>query len=164
MAISRYEKIFGVGPIIGLYSFVILGLLWLLDRNLGHVKMTEHVQPLRFAGAFFLTLWICWHVWSLRTIRRWWREGQLCTSGPFRWVRHPMYAGGAVLGGLGTALFLNSWIILPLPLLLFAGYAFLVRREEAMMERFFGGEYRRYAAVTGMLFPRITFHRAKSGS
>ena len=59
------------------------------------------------------------------------------------------------MGSMGVVLIFNSWIILPLPALMFAIYSILVRKEEAMMTTVFGGKYKRYAADTGRLFPRI---------
>jgi protein-S-isoprenylcysteine O-methyltransferase Ste14 len=91
----------------------------------------------------------------MSTIRQWWFHDRLCTNGPYRFVRHPIYAGGVLLGSLGISLLFNSWIVLLQPVILFAIYSFLVRKEETMMTAVFGEEYQRYAAKTGRLFPRL---------
>jgi protein-S-isoprenylcysteine O-methyltransferase Ste14 len=155
MKISKYQKLFGVGPLGLLIGVVMLGLLWLLDRTLHHVEILSQPGMLRIIGSILIVLWICWHAWSIRTISRWWRHDQLCTTGPYRLVRHPIYAGGALCGAIGIALIFNSWIILLLPVLMFATYSLLVRKEEAMMMGVFGEEYKRYADRTGRLFPRL---------
>ena len=155
MSISRYQKLFGVGPLGMLISLVLLGLLWLLDRILHHLEMSSRPGIIRIIGSILILFWICWHWWCIRSISRWWRHDQLCTSGPYRFVRHPIYAGGALLGSTGVVLIFNSWIILPLPAFMFVLYSILVRKEEAMMRVVFGEEYRRYAAHTGRLFPRM---------
>ena len=136
-------------------SLAVLGLLWLLDRRLGHVEILRQPGPVRTLGLVLIGLWICWHIWCLRTIRLWWFEDKLCTMGPYRFVRHPIYAGGLFLGQPGIALLFNSWIILLLPFLLFPIWSFLVRKEEAMMTAVFGEEYKRYAGHTGRFFPRF---------
>ena len=102
-----------------------------------------------------MVIWICWHSWCIKAISQWWRHDQLCTKGPYRIVRHPIYAGGTLLGSLGIALLFNSWIMLLLPVLMYIAYSILVRREETMMTAVFGEEYLRYASKTGRLFPRI---------
>jgi protein-S-isoprenylcysteine O-methyltransferase Ste14 len=153
--INRYQKVFGVGPFGFAVSFVIFGLLWLLDRILNHVAILGRPAPIRIAGFVLIAIWICWHSWCIRTINAWWRHDRLCTKGPYRFVRHPMYAGGTLLGFLGVSLMFNSWIMILLPLFSYVVLCFIVRKEEAMMRTVFGEEYQRYAVRTGRLFPRL---------
>jgi len=152
--IGKYRKIFGVGPLGFLIGLVMLGLLLLIDRGLGHAPIFSQSAPLRMLGSILIGIWICWHTWCLITIKKWWRGNQLCTTGPYRFVRHPIYAGAVLFGTLGISLLFNSWIMLFLPLLLYTVNFFLVRSEEKMMLSVFGDDYRRYAANTGRLFPR----------
>jgi protein-S-isoprenylcysteine O-methyltransferase Ste14 len=153
--ISRYQKLFGVGPVGLVIGLVLLGLLWLLDRQLGHVEILAQPGPIRICGLILIGLWICWHIWCLKTLRLWWLKDRLCTTGPFGFVRHPIYAGGIWLGFIGISLMFNSWIMLLLPFLLYPLYSVLVRAEETMMTSVFGEEYKRYASHTGRLFPRF---------
>jgi protein-S-isoprenylcysteine O-methyltransferase Ste14 len=155
MNISKYQKLFGVGPLGLLISLTMLFLLWLLDKDFGHVEISSWIKTIRIIGIILFALWICWHSWCIRTISRWWRHDQLCTTGPYRFVRHPIYSGGILLASVAVALILNSWIMLALPILMHVLYSVLVRKEESMMEAVFGEEYKRYAAQTGRLFPKI---------
>jgi protein-S-isoprenylcysteine O-methyltransferase Ste14 len=60
----------------------------------------------------------------------------LIETGPYALVRHPMYAGGLVLG-FGWALLVRSWLTLGYVLVLFAFLDFKSRREERWLtERF----------------------------
>jgi protein-S-isoprenylcysteine O-methyltransferase Ste14 len=153
--INRYQKLFGVGPIGLLISLVLFGLASVLDRALGQIRIFTSFQPGRIAGFVLIELWICWHVWAIKTISSWWKNGRLCTAGPFRFVRHPIYAGAIWLLGYGVALLFNSWIMLACPLLQYLIMSFLVRKEEKMMSGVFGEDYARYAARTGRLLPKI---------
>jgi len=155
MNISKYRKIFGVGPLGVAISFVLLGLLWVLDRGLGRVEILSQPAPIRLIGLILIGIWICWHIWAIRAIRSWWIRDQLCTTGPYRFVRHPIYAGGLLLADPGLALMFNSWIILLWPVLLYPVWSALARNEEKMMAAIFGEDYRRYAAHTGRLLPRF---------
>ncbi|MFT3954652.1 MAG: methyltransferase [Piscinibacter sp.] len=70
----------------------------------------------------------------------------LVEHGPFRFGRHPMYLGGAiVLLGLSLALASTAWIVAAL-----LGFAvvdrWLVPGEEARLRRQYGGWYSDYAA------------------
>jgi protein-S-isoprenylcysteine O-methyltransferase Ste14 len=154
-AIGRYRKLFGTGPLAYCINFCLLGLMLLLDRELGRIEILDDPKPLRILGLVFIALWICWHSWAIKTIRGWWIGNRLCTTGPFRFVRHPMYAGGILLADLGVALMLNSWIVLLWPILVYPIWSILVQKEKKMMESIFGEEYRKYASRTGRFMPRF---------
>ncbi len=155
MNISRYQRYFGVGLLNVMISLFLFAILWLLDRKLGHVEISGRSGPIRIFGFALIGLWFCWHAWCVKTIRLWWSGGQLCTTGPYRLVRHPIYAGGLALAFPGISLMFNSWILFLAPVIDYLILFFLVRKEELMMITAFGEDYKRYAARTGRLFPRL---------
>jgi protein-S-isoprenylcysteine O-methyltransferase Ste14 len=65
-------------------------------------------------------------------------------SGPFRFTRNPLYVGLTVLY-VGLSLLLNTWwslfLLVPVWIVM---HAFVVRREEAYLERKFGDTYLNY--------------------
>jgi protein-S-isoprenylcysteine O-methyltransferase Ste14 len=155
MEINRYQKLFGVGPLGFAYGVILFVLLWLSDKALNHLEILNRPWPLRSIGLILIAIWLCWHTWCLRTIRSWWNNNRLCTTGPYRFVRHPIYSGGIFGAGIGAALMFNSWILLLWPLLTYPIWSILVRKEEKMMATVFGESYGRYAGHTGRLFPRL---------
>jgi protein-S-isoprenylcysteine O-methyltransferase Ste14 len=79
----------------------------------------------------------------------------LITDGVYRRIRHPMYAA-FWLWALAQALLLPNWIAGPAGLVGFGTLFFLrIGREERLMEETFGDEYRRYAARTGRIIPKL---------
>jgi len=70
-------------------------------------------------------------------------EQQVIASGPYRVVRHPMYAGAALLL-LFTPLALGSWVAIPCPLPLILVVAVRLLEEEKYLRANLGGyeEYR----------------------
>ncbi len=154
-SISTYKRLFGIGPLALLISLFLLGLLWLLDRLFGPAAILNQPKPFKLLGIAFIGVWICWHSWAIKTIKEWWGRSRLCTSGPYRFVRHPMYAGGIFLADVGVVLLLNSWIVLVWPILIYPIWSVLVRREEKLMESVFGEAYKTYASHTGRLVPRF---------
>jgi protein-S-isoprenylcysteine O-methyltransferase Ste14 len=80
-------------------------------------------------------------------------QHQLVTTGPYRWVRHPLYTVGIALF-VSIGLMAANWFIL-----LWAGVALIaarlvvIPREEAQLVARFGDEYRRYRSTTGSLLP-----------
>jgi protein-S-isoprenylcysteine O-methyltransferase Ste14 len=82
-------------------------------------------------------------------------DHSLVTTGPYQWVRHPLYAtGGTLLVAVG--LIAANWFIL----LLATAAVVLVRvlvvpREERELIAKFGDDYRRYKQRTGAMFPQL---------
>ena len=83
-------------------------------------------------------------------------EGQeMISSGPYRWIRHPIYAAFLLI--LGSLLLISAnWFIGAL----WIGMTCLdvtsrMRTEESMMVGQFGEQYRAYMRRTGRLFPRL---------
>jgi len=78
----------------------------------------------------------------------------LITSGPYRWVRHPIYAG-MTLALIGTALASGAlYGVIGFGLILF-GFLVRVRQEEALMRATFPGEYIEYSRHTARLIPGV---------
>jgi protein-S-isoprenylcysteine O-methyltransferase Ste14 len=106
------------------------------------------------------SLWLFWRShadlgrnFSIRLVIR--QEHALVTTGVYRRVRHPMYAS-ALLWSLGQALLLPNWITALAGLLGFCIlYCGRVRREELLMLKTFGEEYRKYMLRTQKLVPYI---------
>lgn len=79
---------------------------------------------------------------------------QLVTSGPFQWVRNPLYLGNFFIT-TGLAMFSGHWWFLILTIALFAGqYYFIIRYEEKILLEKFGIEYSAYRARVPAWFPR----------
>lgn len=100
-------------------------------------------------------------VWARYSIGEYWsarvtlKEGhQLIRSGPYAFVRHPIYTG-MFLAALGTALVVGEWRGILAVLLLLAAHSGKAVREESFMTREFGEEYTNYRRSTGFLFPRL---------
>jgi protein-S-isoprenylcysteine O-methyltransferase Ste14 len=100
--------------------------------------------------------------WSHRALGREWSEQprltqsqRLVQSGPYHWVRHPIYTSFLVILG-STLLITANWLVGLLWITSVAiDTAVRIRYEEALMSARFDDEYRVYAARTGRLFPRL---------
>jgi len=79
----------------------------------------------------------------------------LVTTGPYRWVRHPLYTMG-MIGFLGFALVSESWVAFLLSILVFTVMAIRTFKEEARLIDRFGEDYRLYIRRTGKFLPRLT--------
>lgn len=82
------------------------------------------------------------------------KEHQLVTTGPYRWIRHPLYSVGTMMV-LSIALMASNWFILAA--MIGAWIMLMVRlpKEEENLIRKFGEEYTAYMERTGRLLPRL---------
>lgn len=80
---------------------------------------------------------------------------KLITTGPYRWVRHPLYSG-LLIEALGVSLFVANWFVAGSAAATWALLAVRTRIEEDNLVEKFGGEYREYQARAGMFIPRLS--------
>ncbi len=143
---------------IGLGAFVLVTIAYPVLYLLGRLDLlTGSVLQLRFpgdtavqlAGTALLAVGLILAFWSLRAIE----PGALTTTGPYAFVRHPMYTGYVfVFAGL-FPLTLN--LLALLALLAVPAQIAVARHEEAVLEARYGTAYRAYAARTGRFWPRM---------
>ena len=82
------------------------------------------------------------------------KEHRLVTSGPYRWVRHPLYTVGSSLF-IAFGMMSDNWFIALLGILAFIGMAIRTPKEEANLIEKFGDEYREYMKRTGRFLPKF---------
>ncbi len=158
-----FKKLFGVGPIGAAVSLALLAVAGRVDRSLGHPELLGYRFPVEALGAVLVCTGLALHFWSMYILRSWWVGGRLCTAGPFRWFRHPMYAAWITFVCPGIAFCLDSWVFLVWAAMLHVLWHRLVESEEKEMEARFHNEYRRYADRTGRFLPRPSRRRPLRG-
>jgi len=138
-----------------------------LSHDAGHLWETllgwqrnPHLNPLHLLsnvliGGGFIVLARAWPVLYAAQQR-----GELATTGPYAYVRHPQYVAFVVI----MFGFLLQWptllTLVMFPILTWA-YVRLARREEAQVRTTFGPAYARYAAVTPAFVPRLRLPAAR---
>jgi protein-S-isoprenylcysteine O-methyltransferase Ste14 len=132
-------------------------LLWIMDNALGHPEISPSSTILKITGICLVLMGLATHVWAFLTLRRWWDHDELCTQGPFKYFRHPMYAAWITFMALGLPLLLNSWVFFLLLVLIHPIWHGLVQKEEDLMAELFGDEYLAYKRHTGRFLPRLPF-------
>lgn len=79
---------------------------------------------------------------------------RLVTSGPYRWVRHPLYTVGSSMF-ISFGMMAENWFIAALGILTFIVMAVRTPKEEANLIEKFGDEYREYMKRTGRFLPKL---------
>ena len=89
--------------------------------------------------------------WGMPASRK--ENPELITSGPYAYLRHPIYAG-IILAMLGTTI--GASVFWAIPFLLFSVYfVYAARREENIMITQFPEQYPAYMRRTRMLLPFV---------
>ncbi|HEX6270355.1 MAG TPA: isoprenylcysteine carboxylmethyltransferase family protein [Anaerolineales bacterium] len=83
------------------------------------------------------------------------KQHTLVTSGPYRWVRHPLYTVGSSMF-IAFGMMADNWFIAMLGILAFIAMAIRTPKEEANLIEKFGDDYREYMKRTGRYFPRFS--------
>jgi protein-S-isoprenylcysteine O-methyltransferase Ste14 len=78
----------------------------------------------------------------------------LVTSGPYRWVRHPLYTVATSLF-IAFGMMADNWFIPLLGILAFIAMAIRTPKEESNLIARFGEDYRQYMKRTGRFFPKL---------
>ncbi|TFH34829.1 MAG: isoprenylcysteine carboxylmethyltransferase family protein [Anaerolineales bacterium] len=83
------------------------------------------------------------------------RDHELVMAGPYRWIRHPLYAS-ALLVLFSLSLVASSWFLLLYSLAALVVFRVIVIPvEEEQLTKTFGEAYRGYQSHSGALFPRL---------
>ena len=150
-----------VGGMLGLIGFIsviafVINPSWLAFASLSFPDW------LRWAGVALTLAGFALLQWAQVTLGKSWsdtprmmKEQALITSGPYQFIRHPIYTAFILI--LGSALLISAnWFI---------GLAWLgmtvlevasrVDFEESLMLEYFGDQYRDYMKKTGRLLPRL---------
>jgi protein-S-isoprenylcysteine O-methyltransferase Ste14 len=116
---------------------------------------------LRWVGFILGLVSVIFWTWTQVTLDKQWsaqlqlvKGHHLITTGPYARIRHPLYS--SMFGwGISLALLTANWIFVCIAVLMIAGLAWRVPREEQMMLEAFGDEYKTYMQYTGRFFPRV---------
>jgi len=111
----------------------------------------------QYAADALLAAGTAWSVWSLRYLGRnlsvFAQARELVDGGPYRWIRHPLYAG-EIVSSLGLAIFAGTLAAFGVLLAFCALQGYRVLREEQVLLQALP-RYRSYRNRTAALFPGI---------
>lgn len=135
--------------------FVDIRVGWLHTRVLPTGLWLQALGIAITLAGFAFAIWARVHLgrnWSSAVTSR--VEHELIRSGPYRWVRHPIYSG-LLFALFGTALVRHQLCGFVALALVYTAWKIKSRLEERMMISTFGSEYTAYASATGAMFPRL---------
>jgi protein-S-isoprenylcysteine O-methyltransferase Ste14 len=112
-------------------------------------------------GVALTFLGLAFSVWAREHLGRNWsavvtvkRDHELITTGPYAWVRHPIYSG-LVLAALGQAIARGQWIGLLGVAILLGAFWRKARVEERWIREQFGSAYENYSRQVRAIIPFV---------
>ena len=127
------------------------------DRRNAAVMMVSAAAS--WVGLILFTIGILFVLWSGISLGRFYsadvtiQEGhQLIMSGLYRYIRHPRYLGGILLG-FGLSLLFRSWVGLFASICFIFLILFRIQDEEKCMLREFGEEWETYCKNSWRMIP-----------
>jgi len=92
--------------------------------------------------------------WSPVIEKRFAKSKKLIKTGPYKYIRHPIYTASFIVL-FGFFILTANWILIGIPLLiLIAFYIYKIPREENSLIDNFGQNYKDYMKKTGGLLPK----------
>lgn len=147
--------VFGAVVLLAAQGFGLLPLLPLPAPERARVGMRVAGTVIFWASTVLL-------LWARETLGVHWAHGAdaqiipgqaLVTTGPYRYIRHPIYLALALLF-FGAELAYGSWLILgTIPIAV--DTVWQARREEELLRQTFGIAYDRYVERAGLFLPRV---------
>jgi len=121
--------------------------------------LAKPTWPLLAAGSVVAALGECIRVWAAGHLEK---SREVTRSGPYRWTRHPLYVGSALMG-LGVAIASSSPVAaIATGLYIAVTFGAAIRTEEALLRQKFGAEYDDYCRGAGSAVERrFSLERAR---
>ena len=140
------KRLVGSGDRIGLFllPFLVAGVL----LNVATPSLFAVGGPpawLAAVSVVVLVLGIGMWAWSAILIVTNVPRGRLITTGPYAWVKHPLYTAVALLVLPWAGFLLDTWLGAALGLLLYLASRLFSPAEEADLSRTFGERWREYS-------------------
>ena len=118
--------------------------------------------PGRLLGLRFLWCGVGLRLWCFRTLGTYFTftvqtstDQPVITTGPYRWLRHPSYAG-LLFVIIGVGFFFGNWLsVLVVALAALAGFSYRIQVEEAALLAEMGERYRTFASSRKRLIPFV---------
>jgi protein-S-isoprenylcysteine O-methyltransferase Ste14 len=139
-------------------------LLYSPDPRFGRLNR-PFLPPARWidlTGVLLAAAGIAFAIWARAHLGKYWsgdvtirQEHRLIRSGPYRFVRHPIYTG-MLLALIGSVLVVGEYRALVGFAVILVGFINKARKEESFLQIQFGPEFEEHKRHTGFFFPRFS--------
>jgi len=147
--------------VVGFFALMAFLVMYIIGMDWVDLFFFPLPSWLRWVGFALGLITVVFWTWTQITLDTQWsaqlqltKNHQLVATGPYAWLRHPLYTG--LIGwSFSLALLTANWVFVAVCLLASFGLLWRIPREEQMMLEAFGDEYKAYMQRTGRFFPRM---------
>jgi protein-S-isoprenylcysteine O-methyltransferase Ste14 len=125
------------------------------------VRVAPRSAPILCVAVALVAAGLGFAIWARRNLAGNWsarvtvkQEHELIQSGPYRWVRHPIYTG-MLVAVMGTFITIGTRLALIAFALIAIGFVRKLTVEERFMAATFGAAYQSYRRETARLIPFV---------
>ena len=156
-----------IGARLAYIAYLVVGFFLIYDFAPPSLNFLNHRfiptdQWIRWIGACLTPAGTLFAIWARATIGKNWsaevqikRDHQLIRSGPYAYVRHPIYTG-ILLAVAGTALVVGEYRAILGVILICLGFARKAKKEEVFLSTQFGPAFDEHKRRTGFFLPRFS--------
>ena len=101
------------------------------------------------------------YIFTVKKIKSAFKQNILLTGSIFAFCRNPLFAVVIFMILSGIILLFRSWLLLTIPVFMYAVFTKFIKEEEALMAERFGQAYIDYMKKVPALFPLIIFANKK---
>ena len=151
---NRYIRIYGSGPT-GIATTILLWIICIQVSNyfsipeMGISPLFRNILIVLFSIDASILI-----VWSLMVLPIGDRGNKFISKGPYRYVRHPLYAAFIWSGTGIVSMIYKSWLLLIFIIPIHIFWAWHIQKEEKFLLNQFGYEYEQYMMNTPQFFPK----------
>jgi protein-S-isoprenylcysteine O-methyltransferase Ste14 len=158
VAVNENTGLRGLRLAIIVCLFVLLGTDWLRVGPLGW-RFVPWQSSIIWTGVALTAMGVALAIWARWRLGRNWSDKvvlkvdhELIRSGPYRFLRHPIYTG-ILVALAGTALVIGEWRGVVAVILMGMNYYIKATREEKILARNFGEAFMEHKKKTGFFLP-----------
>ena len=141
-------------------TLIVFLMIYAINSPLLEVLRVPLPDWVRWIGIVIGFASLAFYAWSRATLGKEWssplqvrEHHHLVTTGPYRWVRHPIYLS-LIVFMTGITLIAANWFLIAFLVVSVVDLGLRIPKEEQMMIDEFGDEYVAYMQRTGRLLPR----------
>ncbi len=151
----------GTEPLVAMLSLFLFGII-VIPILVGYARLAVLPSYLLYPGLVIMIVGFASYCWGVLTLGRFCSgfvrvipDHKVIRNGPYRFVRHPVYAS-EILSFIGLGLALQSWVALLIILVTTSVYyGNRIRFEERFLASELGDEYVQYMKGVKRIIPHI---------
>ena len=137
------------------WNFVLGALALILGIGFGRPKIFIEETTALLAFCLLMVAYLFITCWSILTLAKFRKIGALAKTGPYKYIRHPIYAAVVLLLNPSLAILFRSWWLMIAVIPIYFIWRHYIKSEDKFLEEKFGREFIQYCRQTPPFLPNL---------